>query len=129
MRKIKEEKVPCTFNVRLAQVPRKAAHRVCEICRRDDTKINRFINHHLLYDPPVLVTLCWGCHARLHNSARSFNHPFEKVYGKDLGPYRFALAVVALYEDRVVEPEMLLMMMENKNVKGGKNGKKEEKNV
>lgn len=75
--------------------------RVCAICGRDNTKIKVFNRHHLRYDPPeIVVDLCLACHSRLHGRV-CYNHPFEKVYGKDLGPFMFACAVTGLYVSRL----------------------------
>jgi hypothetical protein len=76
--------------------------RTCAICGRDNTQIKRFIKHHLRYrgefGGDITADLCHVCHERTHGR-RIFGHPFEKIYGKDLGPYVFAAKVSALYED------------------------------
>lgn len=76
----------------------------CQICGRTNRDINKFINHHVRYLDiglsEVTIRVCFGCHERLHGR-RTFNNYFEKVYGKDLGPYVFALRVVQLYEERL----------------------------
>ena len=69
----------------------------CELCGRGEDRIKRFIKHHLSYEPEVLATLCWGCHARLHGTGRCFHDPFVVKYGKDKGPLEFAKRVVKMY--------------------------------
>jgi hypothetical protein len=53
----------------------------------------------VLYDPEIVVDLCYGCHSWLHNTARSWNHPFVKKYGKDIGPWHFAIRVCMVYDE------------------------------
>jgi len=74
---------------------------ICYLCDRTDQDIKRFINHHLRYKAPrmkeLIAPVCFACHERLHGR-RTYHHYFEKVYGKDLGPYMFSRRVVDLYD-------------------------------
>lgn len=75
---------------------------VCAICGRTPGQIKRFIGHHIRYEgefgPEIKVDVCFVCHERLHGR-RVWSHPFDKKYGKDIGPYVFSKAVARLYED------------------------------
>jgi len=76
--------------------------RICDICGRTSGQIKRFIRHHLRYKgewgEEITCDLCFACHERAHGR-RCYNHPFEKIYGKDIGPYIFAKRLARLYED------------------------------
>lgn len=76
------------------------AIRICAICERDNTTLKRFQKHHVRYAsegvPELTIDLCFGCHQLIHGRA-CWNHPFTAIYGKDLGPYRFARKVLEVY--------------------------------
>jgi hypothetical protein len=82
---------------------KKPPPRKCQICDRvagdGPGEIKKIIRHHLCYAPEITADLCYGCHSWLHNTARSWNHPFIKAYGKDIGPWVFAAGVVGLYRN------------------------------
>jgi len=83
-------------------IPYMAHPRYCELCKRGDNIIKKFIRHHVCYatefGPEIIVDLCYGCHSRLHGTGKAWNSPFEKLYGKDLGPWEFAKSVCVMYE-------------------------------
>lgn len=83
----------------------------CVICGRTNRDINKFINHHVRYATQncseITIRVCHGCHERLHGR-RTFNNYFEKIYGKDLGPYVFACRVREAYENAWENKLMLL---------------------
>ncbi len=72
--------------------------RFCELCKRGDNIIKKFIRPHVSYSPEIVASVCYGCHNRMSGTGRSFNSPFEKTYGKDLGPLMFAKSVCNMYE-------------------------------
>jgi hypothetical protein len=78
----------------------------CAICGEGNQLANGRINkkrgkirHHVSYTPEITIILCKRCHLRLHGTGRCFNHPLEKLYGPDMGPYVFAEYVVNAYND------------------------------
>jgi hypothetical protein len=78
----------------------------CAICGEGNqlNKKRGKIRHHVSYTPEITIILCKRCHLRLHGTGRCFNHPFEKEWGADMGPYMFALRVKSAY-DRTIDRE------------------------
>jgi hypothetical protein len=71
----------------------------CRICEKKLTAEQKnWVRHHVSYEPERTVVLCKGCHLWLHGQGQVHNHLLKHEYEKDLAPYVFALAVVALYE-------------------------------
>lgn len=67
----------------------------CAICGRTDSK--RWINHHVDYSKDKTIRLCFVCHEICHHR-RVWGHPIFDPMGKDLGPLRFAQALVKAYK-------------------------------
>jgi len=75
----------------------------CAICERGDDRIKKWIRHHVSYEPEIIVSLCYGCHCRLHGSGRVWQDPFALIYGKDKGPLEFSKRVVKLYRRKGIK--------------------------
>jgi hypothetical protein len=75
----------------------------CAICGEGNqlNKKRGKIRHHVSYTPEITIILCKRCHLRLHGTGRCFNHPFEKQFGPDKGPYIFAKRVVLEYDNAI----------------------------
>jgi hypothetical protein len=73
----------------------------CAICGEGNqlNKKRGKIRHHVSYTPEITIILCKRCHLRLHGTGRCFNHPFEKQFGPDKGPYVFATRVKLVYDN------------------------------
>ena len=76
----------------------------CEICKtpvaynHETRKFNtRFIIHHVCYSPEVKVLLCFSCHRWLHGSGAAYNHPFKKLYDKDIAVFEFISRAYDIY--------------------------------
>ena len=82
--------------------------KTCEICglknvydRKKKKWKYRMIDHHIMYDPPIIATLCYKCHVWWHGSGRVWKHPFVINEGKDFGSLRFFYTAIRLYEDKI----------------------------
>ena len=76
---------------------------VCFICgglpKNKKGKDKLFVEHHISYNPEIIILLCFPCHMWLHGQSRVYpNHRIKKTYGVDIGPYVFARRVVKIYE-------------------------------
>ena len=85
----------------------KIQKKTCAICdlknvydRKKKKWKYRMINHHILYDPPLVITLCYKCHLWWHGSGRVWKHPFVTDEGKDWGSLKFFYAAIHLYEEK-----------------------------
>jgi hypothetical protein len=108
------------YNRRVARRKTEALGNKCAICGRSleyDKQTNKpkikFIRHHVCYSPETLVLLCYSCHAWLHGISPVFNHPFKKIYEKDIAPFEFAKRVVDIY--MLNHPSMREIVMVNLN--------------
>ncbi len=89
--------------------------RICAICGRDSRQLKCFQRHHLRYaEPEIVVDLCFEHHNHAHGR-QTYHNYFEKIYGKDLGPYVFARDLARLYEykwgDALVRDEATLRLI------------------
>jgi hypothetical protein len=94
------------------------AGKVCEICGRKyephakTGKYPRFIRHHLKYrDPEVIAVVCLSCHNWLSGNGKVYSHPLKPRNMTDeeraAGPFLFALAVVDLYDRKLIQPALV----------------------
>ena len=91
----------------------KVIDRVCGLCSKWIPKDKCLNLHHISYKLNIVVPLHYLCHSVVHCRVR-FLHPYMKKYGKDLGAFLGAHAVVKMYEKY---PEVI------KEIEGAKNEK------
>jgi hypothetical protein len=84
----------------------------CAICGEGNqlNKKRGKIRHHVSYTPEITIIVCKRCHLRLHGTGRCFNHPFEKQFGPDKGPYIFATRVKLVYDNAMMNGLVLSKM-------------------
>jgi hypothetical protein len=80
--------------------PSKFVGKCCEICLLRYKDGFRFVEHHLDYQNNITAVFCYKCHALAHGSAKVWQHPFVKIYGKDKAVKAFAYKYLQLCEDK-----------------------------
>ncbi|MFA5379799.1 MAG: hypothetical protein WC455_28830 [Dehalococcoidia bacterium] len=74
---------------------------VCECC---GVATDRWVEHHISYEPVVKVRICRGCHNWMHGQAPVFNHLVKReaavnhgANARGIAPFLFASCVVDMY--------------------------------
>jgi hypothetical protein len=119
--------MPSTTEKKIKKPPKpnpKFVGKACEICGTPyelapgSRKYPVFHEHHCAYPegdhPAVTAILCYGCHTWLSGTGKVWpTHPFKRGNDKAMAPFWFALAVVDLYQRKLIVP-MVVQELESR---------------